>query len=162
GYVPRPVAVVCVKDNPFTASHHTPINRNPFLYAVSVQKDNYSYQLLQQSEDFTVNFLPYEFLKEAHLIGKTHGNEVNKWELTKLKPIKGKSVESFMILGSLLIYECKKIEVLDFPDHALLLGLVVQKHYLRGKLKPKRVRYILFHGKNFYSTHIKPKRHTLK
>ncbi len=157
GLVPRPVAIVCVKENPFTVANHTPVNKNPFIYAVAVDKENYSYNLILESDNFSVNFLPYQYLEEIHKIGKTHGNQVNKWEITKLNHQKGLSIDSLIITDSLIIYECQKLNVIDFTDHCLVFGKVVLKHYKKGYLKPSKIRYTLFHGKNLYSTHKKPK-----
>lgn len=158
GYIPRPVAVVCVKENPFTVAHHTPVNKDPFIYAISVDKNNYSYKLMLESEDFTINFLPFDFLKEVDTIGKTHGNEVNKWQLTGLSYHKSQTVSSVLIPNSLIIYECVKLNHIEFEDHCLFFGKVVMKHYIKSKLKPGKVRYLLFHGKNYYSTNKKPKK----
>lgn len=156
GLLPRPVAVVCVKHNPFTVAHHTPVNKEPFIYAISVDKENYSYKLLLESEDFSINFLPFHFVEEIHTIGKTHGNEVDKWQITKLNHQKGLNIESQIITDSLVIYECKKINFLEFNDHVLFFGKVILKHYKKGYIKPNKIRYTLFHGKNLYSTNKKP------
>jgi hypothetical protein len=53
GYIPRPVAVVCVKENPFTVAHHTPVNKDPFIYAISVE-----YPLVWTNIPFN-NIYPY-------------------------------------------------------------------------------------------------------
>ncbi|WP_051524366.1 flavin reductase family protein [Sulfurihydrogenibium subterraneum] len=158
GLIPRPTAVVCVKNNPFTVAHHTPVNKDPFTYAISVDKTNYSYSLLLESQDFSINFLPFEFVEQIHKIGKTHGNEVNKWQITNLKHQKGMMIESYIITDSLIIYECKKLKHIEFEDHCLFFGKVVMKHYKKGYIKPNKVRFTLFHGKNFYSTNKHPKK----
>lgn len=158
GYLPRPVAVVCVGDNPFAVSHHMILSREPFLYGFSCSKENYSYKLLHQSEDFSINFLPYKFVKEIHIVGKTHGDEINKWELINLKKQKGLSIQSNIILDSLLIYECKLEKILPFADHDLVVGRVILKHYRKSKLSASKVNYTLFMGKNYYTTNKKGKK----
>lgn len=158
GYVPRPVAVVCVADNPFAVAHHMLLSREPFMYGFSCWKENYSYRLLEKVADFSVNFLPYKLVRQIHITGKTHGNQVDKWELTGLKRQKGLEISSSIILDSLLIYECKVEKLVDFTDHVLVAGRVVLKHYRKGKLSPHKVEYPLFMGQNYYTTNRKGKK----
>ena len=146
GYVPRPVVVVCIKDNPLAVAWHVPTNKNPLRYAVSISKENYSYTLALQGSDFTVNFLPYDHLDRILVAGYTHGNQVNKWELTKWTPIKALRVDVLMIAQALLVYECKQDRLLEFEDHILLLGRVELIHYKKG-LKPNKVKYPLHMAK---------------
>lgn len=158
GYVPRPVAVVCAADNPFAVAHHMILSREPFLYGFSCWKENYSLKLIQEVSDFSVNFLPFKFTKQIHITGKTHGNEVDKWRLTGLKRQKGMSIQSSIILDSLLIYECRLENIIQFPDHSLIVGRVILKHYRRGKVSPYKVEYPLFMGQNYYTTNRKGKK----
>lgn len=59
GYVPRSLVIVVVEENPFTVGWHTPVNKNPFLYSIYIDKTNYSYKLLK--DNFAINFLTSEY-----------------------------------------------------------------------------------------------------
>ncbi|MEJ5173484.1 MAG: flavin reductase family protein [Hydrogenothermaceae bacterium] len=160
GYLPRPVAVVCVGDNPFAVSHHMLLSREPFIYAFSCHKENYSRKLIEEIRDFSINFLPVNYTKDIHIVGKTHGNEVDKWQLIKLERVKGVAINSVVITQSLLIYEAVLEDIIKFYDHDLIVGKVILKHYKKGKLSPSKVHYSLFMGKNFYTTNKKGKKIT--
>ncbi|MCS6998695.1 MAG: flavin reductase family protein [Aquificaceae bacterium] len=152
GYVPRAVALLCAGENPLTVAWHMPVNKKPFIYAVAIAKDNYSHKLIQEGSDFTLNFISVEYLEDMLIAGKHRGGEVNKWQLfKKLKPLKALTVEALMVEQAMLIYECKKERILDFPDHSLLIGRVELLHYRKGKLKVQKVRYPLHMGKRYFS-----------
>ncbi len=157
GYVPRPVALVCVGENPLAVAWHMPTNKEPFMYAVAIAKENYSHQLLQSEQDFTINFLPSKYLRDILIAGSHHGNLINKWELFKyIKPVRASKVRALMVSDALLVYECKYERLLPFYDHSLLIGKVELIHYQKGKLKPEKVKYPLHMGKSYFSENKKP------
>ncbi|MEZ0323590.1 MAG: flavin reductase family protein [Hydrogenothermaceae bacterium] len=155
GYLPRPVSIVCVGDNPFAVSHHMLLSKDPFIYGFSCYNENYSRKIIEEVKDFSINFLPIKYAKDIHIVGKTHGNEVNKWNLVNLERIKGTAIKSSVITQSLLIYECVLEDIIKFYDHDLVVGRVIMKHYKKSKLSPSKVQYTLFMGKNFYTTNKK-------
>ncbi|RMH81359.1 MAG: flavin reductase family protein [Acidobacteria bacterium] len=153
GYVPRPVVLICVGENPLAVAWHMPTNKDPFMYAVAISKENYSYKLVVEGSNFTVNFLPKDHLEDILIAGRVHGDKENKWELFKeLKPIKALKVRALMVEQSLLVYECTQYRSVELPDHTLLIGRVELIHYKRGKLKPHKIRYPLHMGKGYFST----------
>ncbi|MFN3599394.1 MAG: flavin reductase [Aquificaceae bacterium] len=105
GYVPRVVSLICVKDNLLAVAWHIPINKKPFLYAVALARENHSHLLAQKGADFTVNFLPFEYLRDIITARSHHGNQENKWDLFKdIKPVKALKVDALMVDQALLIY----------------------------------------------------------
>ncbi len=155
GYVPRPVALLCVGENPLAVAWHMPTNKEPFMYAVAIAKENYGHELLQAERDFTVNFLPSQYLEDLLIAGTHHGDKVNKWELFKhIKPLRALEVDALMVAQALLVYECRYERLLPFPDHSLLIGKVELIHYKRG-LKPEKVKYPLHMGKGYFSVNAK-------
>lgn len=153
GYVPRPVVLVCVGENPLAVAWHMPTNKEPFMYAVAIAKENYSHRLMEEGSDFTVNFLSKDHLEDILTTGRVHGDKVNKWELLKeLKPVKALKVRALMVEQSLLVYECTQYRRVELPDHTLLVGKVELIHYKKGRLKPQKVRYPLHMGKGYFST----------
>jgi Conserved protein/domain typically associated with flavoprotein oxygenases, DIM6/NTAB family len=116
GYVPRPLVIVVVEKNPFTVGWHTPVNKNPFLYSISIDKTNYSYKLLK--DNFTINFLTSEYFEEILIAGSCHGDQVDKLSLLKnIHLTNSEKVSSESILESFMVYECEVYEKLEFQDH---------------------------------------------
>jgi len=48
------------KDNAMTAAWHSSISRNPPLYGVSISPKRFTYQLIAESKEFAINFIPWE------------------------------------------------------------------------------------------------------
>jgi flavin reductase (DIM6/NTAB) family NADH-FMN oxidoreductase RutF len=84
GYVPRPLAIVVVGENPFTVGWHTSVNKNPFLYSISIDKTNHIYRLLK--DNFTINFLTSEYFEQILIAGSYHGDQVDKLSLIWKSP----------------------------------------------------------------------------
>jgi len=148
GYVPRPLVIVVVEENPFTVGWHTPVNKNPFLYSISIDKTNYSYKLLK--DNFTINFLTSEYFEEILIAGSCHGDRVDKLSLLKnFHLTNSEKVSSESILESFMVYECEVYEKLEFQDHTLVIGRVLAIKYKQGKVKPKN-KLALTMGKNYY------------
>ena len=125
GYVPRPVALLCVGENPLAVAWHMPTNKEPFMYAVAIARENYSHKLALEGKDFTVNFLSETYLEDLLMAGKYHGDQTDKWKLFKeIKPLKALRVDAYMVEQSLLVYECKQERLIELPDHSLLIGRV--------------------------------------
>ncbi|RME10868.1 MAG: flavin reductase family protein [Aquificota bacterium] len=156
GYVPRPVAVVCVGENPLAVAWHMPANKEPFLYAAAIARENYSHRLIVEGADFTVNFLPEDYLEDILTAGRHHGDQTDKWKLFKrLRPFRALKVKALAIEQSLLLYECTQERVMELPDHSLLIGRVELIHYRKGRLKPEKVKYPLHMGKAYFSRNSK-------
>lgn len=152
GYVPRPVVLLCVGENPLAVAWHMPTNKKPFLYAVAIAKENYSYRLIQEGKDFTVNFLSEDHLEDILIAGRYHGDQTDKWQLFKsISPVKALKVDAYMVRQALVVYECRQERIVDFSDHSLLVGRVELIHYKKGKLKPEKVKYPLHMGKGYFS-----------
>jgi flavin reductase (DIM6/NTAB) family NADH-FMN oxidoreductase RutF len=148
GYVPRPLVIVVVGENPFTVGWHTPVNKNPFLYSISIDKTNYSYRLLK--DNFTINFLTSEYFEQILIAGSYHGDQVNKLSLMEnIHLIDSQKVASKSILESFMVYECEVYEKIEFEDHALVIGKVLAIEYKQGKVKPKN-KLVFSMGKNYY------------
>ncbi|MCS6957505.1 MAG: flavin reductase family protein [Aquificaceae bacterium] len=156
GYVPRPVVLVCVGENPLAVAWHMPTNKDPFLYAVAIAKENYSHFLLEKGSDFTVNFLRADHIQDILTAGKHSGRQVDKWKLFKhISQAKALKVDALMVKEALLVYECKQERVVSFYDHSIFIGRVEIIHYKKGKLKPQKVKYPLHMGKGYFSKNAK-------
>jgi len=162
GYVPRPVALLCVGENPLAVAWHMPTNKEPFMYAIAIARENYSHKLVLEGRDFTVNFLPGTYLEDLLMAGKYHGDQTDKWKLFKeIKPLKALRVDAYMVEQSLLVYECKQERLTELSDHSLLIGRVELIHYKKGRLKPEKVRYPLHMGKAYFSKNTRAKAYIL-
>ena len=58
------------KTNVITIAWHTPISKDPPLYGISVAPKRYSHGLIQKTNEFVINFAPYEIADIVNFCGK--------------------------------------------------------------------------------------------
>ncbi|MFW6016210.1 MAG: flavin reductase family protein [bacterium] len=80
------------------------------VFMVMVRFSRFTYELLNQSNEFTVSFpLNGQLKKELGICGKESGRDINKFERCNLTPQKGQKVEAPIIEECDLHYECKVV-----------------------------------------------------
>jgi len=145
---PRVTALLVSQENLMPLSWHMPISKSPFRYAVAVRQENYTHQLLQKHQSFTLNFLPFEYYEEVSLMGKSHGNEVDKLTQSELETL-GKDDEGNLLLGaSDFIYEARVCDSYQNGDHTIFISDIVKIH-----VNEKQSQHpMLFAGRGRYAT----------
>jgi flavin reductase (DIM6/NTAB) family NADH-FMN oxidoreductase RutF len=68
------------RDDAMTAAWHSSISLKPPLYGVAVAPKRFTYQLITESREFGINFVPLEKSSLAAAIGGTSGEEMDKFE----------------------------------------------------------------------------------
>ncbi len=90
------------------------------IFIVPVRKSRYSHNLIEASNEFTVS-VPFEnYKKELAYCGSKSGKDTNKFKDLGLTTLKGKVIDTPIIDGCDMYYECKilykqdmKLEELD-------------------------------------------------
>ena len=107
---------------------HTSISFKPPLYGVSISPKRFTYQLIIDSKEFGVNFLPLEAAELIASVGGSSGREIDKFQnfnIAKSNPVK----TAVPILEvAYAAYECKLIDDRDYGDHRWLVGEIVAVH----------------------------------
>lgn len=125
---PRVAALIACKNNLMAASWHMPISKLPFRYAVAVREENYTHRLLEEHGSFTLNFLPFEYCDVMDMMGRLHGNEHDKLELSGLQS-EGFDTEGNVLLNaSDFIYACRVCDTYKNGDHTIFIADVVKIH----------------------------------
>ncbi len=102
-----------------TTLWHMPISKSPFRYAVAVREENYTHTLLEEYGSFTLNFLPFEYYDAIDMMGRLHGNEHDKFELSGLKS-EGLDTEGNLLLTALdCIYASKVCSTYKNGNHTI-------------------------------------------
>ncbi|GAJ12693.1 unnamed protein product, partial [marine sediment metagenome] len=77
-HYPRVAVVVTARargrDNAMAAAWHMPISFRPPLYGVSISPKRFTYQLIVDSKEFGVNFLPFEAAELIASVGGSQGH----------------------------------------------------------------------------------------
>ena len=121
---PRPTLLLTCKENIMPLSWHMPVSKSPFLYAICVRAQNYSYELLHKHKEFALNFLDIKYHEAFVKSGDFHGNEIEKFALTSLTCKKAQTIETSLIEESYMIYECSVVDIKSYGDHDIFIGKV--------------------------------------
>jgi len=113
------------KDNLMAMSWHMPVSFNPFLYAISISKERYSYNLIKESKVFAVNFIPFRMAKEAVFCGSRRGEFIDKFKEGDIKKEECERIDCPRLKDAAAVLECQVIAELDAGDHQLIVGKVM-------------------------------------
>jgi len=146
------------KDNAMACAWHAPLASSPPLYGVSIAPKRFTYQLIAESKEFGVNFLPFEVAGLVASVGGCSGYEVDKFQ--RFNIAKDNSVKTAVpiLKAAYAAYECKLVDDRDYGDHRLLVGKIVAVHWLKEVFTPDeilgmdKVNPILYLGGDVYLT----------
>lgn len=161
-HYPKVAAVLTVsardKRNAMAVAWHSTISFKPPLYGVAVAPKRFTYQLLLESKEFGINFMPFEAAELVASVGGSGGKEIEKFikfGIAEEKPLK----TSVPILQDAYVaYECKLVDNKTYGDHVWVVGEIVAVHCIDGVITSKgtldldRVNPILYLGAELYIT----------
>ncbi len=121
------------KPNGMIAGWNMKCSIEPPLFAVSLSKKGHTHRLIQQSKEFVIA-IPNKELEEALLLfGSTQGNEINKFDESKIETTKAKFVKSPLIKNATINFECKLFNEVDSGDHIIVIGKILAAHINEDK-----------------------------
>ncbi len=127
--VPCPVILLSVgnkdKANFATYSWAANLSSSPPAAGVSVRKERYTYELLEQVGDFVLNIPSTDMLDAAILAGTKSGRDCDKAELTNITWLPTGYTKSPMIKECPLNIACKTKQVVPLGSHDLFIGEIV-------------------------------------
>jgi len=127
GFPIQAVLITCKDENKgvnvFTVAWHTPISRYPPLFGICISKKRYSRDLIEKSDEFVVNFMPFDFVEKIDYCGTHSGRDTDKIKETGLNLEKG-YLETPHIKESTACFECKIFEHKKIGDHSFFIGSV--------------------------------------
>jgi len=144
--------------NAMAAAWHTSISFKPPLYGVAISPKRFTYQLIAESKEFGVNFLPFARAELIASVGGSKGYEIDKFQrfnIARDKPVK---TAVPILKAAYAAYECKLVDDRGYGDHRWLVGEIVAVHLLREALTPEetldleKVSPILYLGHELYLT----------
>lgn len=159
---PRSVAIVTSsargKDNAMTVGWHTPISRTPPLYAVAIGHKKFTYQLITESKEFGINFIPWQKASLAARLGGTSGREIDKFERFNIEREKPLRTKVPILKDAYIAYECKLFDSKTYGDPIWFVGEIVAVHFREeaftseGILDFGRIKPLLYLGLERYIT----------
>nr|WP_145402861.1 flavin reductase family protein [Paenibacillus xylanexedens] len=129
---PGMVAIVTSRDgdrhNVMASGWHTYIGSSPGVYGISLRKETYSYQLIEQSGVFGVHFLPAQRSEWIQAAGTFSGKDTDKFSRFGITYSNGLKVDVPVLDDAYFAYECKVIDITTYGDHEWIAGEVMQRY----------------------------------
>ena len=159
-YYPRLTVIVTAhageRDNAMAVAWHMPVSKKPPLYAVAISPKRFTYELILESGEFAINFLPAHEAELVASTGGSKGKEIDKFRAFKIlkdNPIK---TAAPILKAAYAAYECKLVYDSLYGDHRLLVGEIVAVHWQKDAftqdeiLDINKVSPILYLGSEHY------------
>jgi len=161
-HYPKVAAILTVnaggKKNAMAAAWHSAISFKPPLYGVAVAPKRYTYNLIVESGEFGINFVPFEAAELIASVGGSGGSELDKFRkfnISEEKPLKTKVP---ILRDAYAAYECKLVDNKTYGDHAWMVGEIVAVHFIddlftaKGTLDLSKLNPALYLGAELYIT----------
>jgi len=146
------------RDDAMTAAWHSSISLKPPLYGVAVAPKRFTYQLMAESREFGINFIPLEIASLGAAIGGTSGQQMNKFERFNIKKEKTLKTTAPILKDAYAAYECKLVDTKSYGDHIWVVGEIVAVHLLEEAFTPAealdldKIRPLLYLGSDLYAS----------
>ena len=161
-HYPKVVAILTVnaggKKNAMAAAWHSAISFKPPLYGVAVAPKRFTYQLIVESGEFGINFVPLEAAELIASVGGSGGSEMDKFHKFNIAEEKPLKTSVPILRDAYAAYECKLVENKIYGDHAWMVGEIVAVHFTddfftsRGTLDLSKLNPALYLGAELYIT----------
>jgi flavin reductase (DIM6/NTAB) family NADH-FMN oxidoreductase RutF len=146
------------RDDAMTAAWHSSISVKPPLYGVAVTSKRFTYQLMTESREFAINFMPLEKASLAAAIGGTSGQQIDKFERFSINKEKPLRTTAPILKDAYAAYECKLIDSKPYDDHIWVVGEIVAVHFLEDAftaaevLDMEKTKPLLYLGSDCYAS----------
>jgi flavin reductase (DIM6/NTAB) family NADH-FMN oxidoreductase RutF len=102
---------------------------DPVVVGLAIVPTRYSYELIKQSREFTVNIPTADMVELVDRCGCVSGRKVgNKFAHVGLTPLPATRVKAPLIAECPVNLECELLDIIPGGDHDLLRGRVVAEH----------------------------------
>lgn len=146
------------KEDAMTAAWHSSISVRPPLYGVAVAPERFTCQLITESREFGINFIPSDRASLAAAVGGTSGEQTDKFERFGIKKEKPLKIAAPILIDAYAAFECKLMDSKPYGDHIWIVGQIVAVHFLEEAFTPAEVldlhklKPLLYLGSDFYAS----------
>ena len=115
-----------IKQNVMTAAWAGTVCTHPLMVSVSIQPKRFSYALIKESGEFTVNLTTRLLLKATDYCGVVSGRDTDKWVQGHITPVKAENLRfAPAVAESPLYLGCRVRETHPLGSHTMFIGEVV-------------------------------------
>ena len=126
---PLPVVMVSCgtmeKSNIITVAWTGIINSDKPMCYISVRKERYSHDIIQNTKEFAINLTNQKLAYATDWCGVKTGAKVNKFQEMKLTKERGKFVKCPLIKESPVSIECKVVDIKPLGSHDMFIAEIL-------------------------------------
>lgn len=104
------------------------VNSSPPMISAAIRSNRYSYKMIKDSGEYTVNLPSAEQVDIADLCGTLSGRDVDKFSRFNLTAVKGLLKLAPMIDECPISMECKLEQTVELGSHTLFIGRVISTY----------------------------------
>jgi len=128
--LPAPVWVVGIYDmqgkpNMMTIAWGGICCSQPPCVTISLRKATYTYGCILDRKAYTISIPSVNHVKEVDYVGMVSGKNVDKFEMTKLTPVRSELVDAPYISEFPIVIECKLLHTLEIGLHTQFIGEII-------------------------------------
>lgn len=133
GAMLNPVPAVMVscggrKPNIITIAWTGIVNSNPPMTYISVRKERYSHNIIENTGEFVINLCSEELTFATDFCGVRSGRDTDKFKEMKLTPERAEIVRCPMIKESPVNIECRVREIIELGSHDMFIADILKVH----------------------------------
>ncbi|MEE0181516.1 MAG: flavin reductase family protein [Anaerovoracaceae bacterium] len=133
GAMLNPVPAVMVscgsrKPNIITIAWTGIVNSNPPMTYISVRKERYSHNIIENTGEFVINLCSEELAFATDFCGVRSGRDTDKFKEMKLTPERAEIVRCPMIKESPVNIECRVREIIGLGSHDMFIADILRVH----------------------------------
>lgn len=130
-----PIIIGCIGKNLITIAAISMVSfYDPPMLMIGIVPERYSYGLIKEIQDFSVNIPTVEIMEAVKYCGRVSGRDVeDKFRGSGLTPVKPSKISSLLIKECPVNLECKLVKTLDVGgSHVWFIGEIVTSHKKKG------------------------------
>ena len=133
GAMLNPVPAVMVscgsrKPNIITIAWTGIVNSNPPMTYISVRKERYSHNIIENTGEFVINLCSEELAFATDFCGVRSGRDTDKFKEMKLTSERAEIVRCPMIKESPVNIECRVREIIELGSHDMFIADILKVH----------------------------------
>ena len=144
------------RDNLMTAAWAGTICSDPVMVSVSIRKERYSHDIIENTGEFTISLTTVSLARATDLCGVRSGRDIDKFAQTKLTRLESERIKAPGVAESPVVLECRVKQILRLGSldrfSADVVNVSVDERYLdnKGRLELEKAKLIAYsHGEYF-------------